>query len=298
MFERIEVALDGSSHAERALPFAESLANHFDSTIQLVAVHEPIGALNEDAWDDGAQDRAAEYLERVRDDIAERYEGEVETSCLRGRPHECLLEFAHRTEANLIVLATHGRGGLARAWLGSVTDKLLRESDVPLLVVRPSEDAPATADTDFRRILVPIDRLDLESGLLEIIRNLAGAYDSEVVFVQAMPTPTAAASPFLRATPEVKEEVIEQRRAEIAATLDQYVQWCESRGIRARSRVQLGAQAGIAICRVAEEERADLIAMTTSGLSGVKRAILGSVSDKVIRMADIPVLIHRVPDAD
>lgn len=146
MFKKILVCLDGSSLAEQILPYATEEAVHFDAKTYLLQVvtmpatisgpeqPAPVAALLEQVKREEALARG--YLERIADPL--RKKGlEVECVTLQGTPSESIVSFASKNNINLVAIATHGRSGLKRLVFGSVADFLLRESGLPMLVIRP-----------------------------------------------------------------------------------------------------------------------------------------------------------------
>ena len=153
MLNKILVCLDGSELAEKIIPFVIEQANCFKSKIVLVhTVHEPVilspdipGSPGVPIEMPGAAERvlkeqgeAFDYLEKTA--AAFREEGlETESVVLEGTPGEAIVSYANNNDIDLIAVATHGHTGLRRAVLGSVTDHILRESGLPVLVIRPGE---------------------------------------------------------------------------------------------------------------------------------------------------------------
>lgn len=153
MFKKILVCLDGSRLAEQILPYAREEAIRFQSKLVLLqVVPEPIafspgipgGAplpIQTDIMIEGAKEElnsAKKYLEKLAAPL--RKKGmRVETVAIPGTAGEAILNYANTNSVNLITIATHGRGGLQRAVFGSVADYVLRESGLPVLVIRPLE---------------------------------------------------------------------------------------------------------------------------------------------------------------
>jgi nucleotide-binding universal stress UspA family protein len=157
MYQRIIIGLDGSETAEKALPYAVSLAEKYGGMLTLVTVAHPLSelstvqpslatqaAISQDvvARTESAREKAADrqYLDDLTARIASRGV-DVETRLREGRPAEQILKLATELHADLIVLTAYGGGGAhtrsQRAVFGGVADEVLRESHIPVLLVRP-----------------------------------------------------------------------------------------------------------------------------------------------------------------
>jgi len=154
MFERILVCLDGSKLAEQIMPYATEEAIRFQARLVLLqVVQEPVTfspgfpgeapvPIETDAMIERtkeALDRAGNYLEKLAAPLREKGI-QVETVAIPGRPGEAILDYANTNSIDLITIASHGRGGLRRAVFGSVADQVLRQSGLPLLVIRPQDE--------------------------------------------------------------------------------------------------------------------------------------------------------------
>lgn len=155
MFERILVCLDGSKLAEQIMPYATEEALRFNGKLVLLQViPEPVVfspgipgeapvPIQTDIMVEGtkmALRNAGDYLEKLATPL--RIGGiQVETVAIPGRAGEAILNYAYTNNIDLIAIATHGRGGLRRAVFGSVADHVLRQSGLPVLVIRPQEKA-------------------------------------------------------------------------------------------------------------------------------------------------------------
>jgi nucleotide-binding universal stress UspA family protein len=156
MLDKIVVPLDGSDLAEEMLPVVEELASKLSAEVVLLqavitlteAMREagPGPGLTPELGMDVAKRRvesetgsAERYLEEVRKRLQAKGL-KVSTAIAEGLPAGAILEYAKENNASLIALATHGRGGLARAVTGSVADAVVRHSDVPVLLVRVRAD--------------------------------------------------------------------------------------------------------------------------------------------------------------
>jgi len=150
MDRSILIPLDGSMFAEHALPIARSIALRTGTVLQLALVHVPIPvryvegvAIFDEALEVRNRERERAYLNEVVNRLMTEPNVSVTSTLLEGKIGkiaETLHDHATVTGVDLMVMTTHGRGGLARFWLGSVTDKLIRQALIPVLLIRRQEE--------------------------------------------------------------------------------------------------------------------------------------------------------------
>ena len=157
MYRRIIVPLDGSALAEQALPQAEGLARLTGAPLHLVRVIDPAGpgtlgtvVLHTDALSmqlllEEERIAAREYLERIEQDVRDRQHA-VTVEYRQGPAAQELLAITQ--PGDLLVMATHGRGGLTRWFLGSVAEAIVRRASIPVLLVRATPPAPDSSTGD------------------------------------------------------------------------------------------------------------------------------------------------------
>jgi nucleotide-binding universal stress UspA family protein len=148
MFDRILVCLDGSALAEEILPYATEVARRFGSKVILLEVTTPPSIVIEPTTGYShstspsevqiSEDEAISYLEDTAQHLKEQKLA-VEYLTIPGSPGKAIISYAEENNIDLIALGTHGRGGLVRMAFGSVTDYILRHSNLPLLVIRPRQ---------------------------------------------------------------------------------------------------------------------------------------------------------------
>ena len=297
MFTRIQVALDGSPFSEQSLPVAVMLAKRFDADLNLITVHEPVVGVEMEGWDQSAAEWSQEYVDRAAAEVAERSGIKTCPHLVFGTPVRAILDHAERAKSDLLVAATHGRGVLSRAWLGSVADGLLRHASIPVLLVRPDESDPPAADapeaTPWSRILVPLDGSEFSAQILDDAIPLARAFGAKLELVRVVPFPLEIASPYLPTTIQMNQEVVSAAKAAAEDWLAEQARRVHARGVEVSTHVRVAAQPAHAICETAAETGAELIVMATHGRSGLGRAFLGSTADKVVRSTHLPVLVHR-----
>ncbi|MCH7660364.1 MAG: universal stress protein [Euryarchaeota archaeon] len=145
MYERILVPTDGSAGVERAVEQATALASVHGATIHAVFVVNTASFASlpmETSWEgvsDMLREDGREALERVRE-IADKRAVPIETAIIDGTPSKEIVHYAIEEGCDLIVMGTHGRGGIDRLLLGSVAERVVRASSVPVLTVRVREE--------------------------------------------------------------------------------------------------------------------------------------------------------------
>jgi nucleotide-binding universal stress UspA family protein len=165
MTAQILVPLDGSSFGQQALPLAVSLAQRTQGVLHLVKVHvPPAPPVKGDLYieraaqaDSNARVLESSYLTELADGLCNTYDLRVETAVLTGPIVPALEMYSAENHISLVVMTTHGRGGLSRAWFGSVADALVRTVNVPVLVCRP-QAAPQKPAPSIRmnHLLLPL----------------------------------------------------------------------------------------------------------------------------------------------
>jgi len=281
MASRVLVPLDGSPLADRILDRLAPIARDGDVAIELLAV------IPEDA-----SERARAHLQRMQGRL--RAQGlTVHYHIRKGDPATEILHLAEMLKPELIAMSSHGRSGPARWFLGSVAERVLRRARHPVLVANPGglERAPAEASRPFRTILVPLDGSKRGADILDLVAQVADAYDAEVVLLHVAPESTMGvpvAMPPIETIPTQAEAeaLIEPARARL-----------EKAGRRVRVAVHFGDPA-TKILAAAEAYGADLIALATHGHTGVARWAFGSVAEKVLRASPVPLLVKRTVTAN
>jgi nucleotide-binding universal stress UspA family protein len=284
MLDRMLVPLDGSHLAEAAVPLALSLAEKRRAKVRLLHVRElPAFAAGQNVLKPAA---AEVYLRAVagRAGAGSSLEYEVRDAPRPEGVPDGIDAAVRGWEADLVVMATHGRGGASRFWMGSVADRYLRSASVPVLLVRPAEHAGDRYEpTPPKRVIIPLDGSELADEALPWGEALAGALNTPVLLLEVITYPGA---PSLE-SPE-QGSAVTAAEGEARARLRVLAQASRARGVDASERVVRAPAAAPEILREAD---ADPIVMTTRGRSGLARAMLGSVADKVVRGALGPVLV-------
>jgi nucleotide-binding universal stress UspA family protein len=300
MFHSILVPLDGSPFAEQAVPLAAGLARHAGSRLRLALVHQ-LPAVIPDAASDAFVSLELATRKSEHDYLhgfAEKLRGsgtEVAAAVtLSGFTGPALRAYVKELGVDLVVMATHGRGGIQRAWLGSVADYMIRNLDVPVLLVRPAEQgAPVSPEQGKGQILVPLDGSPLAEEVLEPAAELAKALDAEVTLLQVV-QPAMLGEGLMLPVPSVYDDgLTELSRDQAEDYVRSVAERLRERGLRASGVAVIGWNAASTILSAARPEQTSLLAVATHGRGGLRRLALGSVADKLVRGADVPVLVYH-----
>lgn len=303
MINMIVVPLDGSRLAEQALEPALYLAHRLHAAIEVVHVFEPSvkspyasGAPPIDTrLDADLREEARAYIDSVAE--RERKAGDVRvTAKLLEEPVvETLAAHLAALDHPLIVMTTHGRSGIGRALLGSVTDALVRSATVPVLAIRARKESDGRVATRFGRVMVPIAGADFGTDMGERTADVFGTRDVEYVLVHAViPAPLVPPPDPSMIPPVLDLEAEEEASRNL---LDALADPLRARGAHVRTRVVIDVDPAHAILDAVNEAGADAISMATHGYRGIKRLVLGSVANKVLRHSPVPVLLVRPPES-
>lgn len=278
MFGRFLIPLDGTALGEAALPLATALAAPVHGALKIIQV------LDHSA-EPATVAEAGRYLANVAAGL-DRNGIEVQTEIRQGILADEILAEARQHGVDLVVMATHGRHGLERARLGSVTEQVLERSPVPVVVVRPGAEHPRLSGT----LLVPVDGSPGATAALPVARTLARATAARVLLLQVItPLVRYGRGRYIEPDFETNERDAAETYLEELATGFRQV------GVAAEARAVIGPISAT-ILSVAAEAGADLIVMGTHSLTGLPRVLLGSVADEVVRQAKQPVLLVRCND--
>lgn len=300
MYSKILVPLDGSKTAEAVLPFARCLARSLQIPIELLAIVDIAEMARHVTADQAAMvrtliDDQTRRLESYVKSVVKNFPaGTVHDTVQKGNAAETIIESAAVDKQTLIAMATHGRSGLDRWLLGSVAEKVLRGAANPLLLIRATEKAPLWDMATLKRVIVPLDGSNLAERVLPWVEELAKILDLEVTLLGAYGGPFSAGAGgegFFNTSHA--ESFVAELRDEMVTYLATKTEEMKRKGV---VKVSFAAQEGRAadeIISLARKTPDNLIAMCTHGRSGVKRWMLGSVTETVVRHSGDPVLVVR-----
>ena len=296
MFSRILIPLDGSKTAEQVLPYARRLATVAHVGVDLLGVVEMTDiagdiASNEAPYAEAlireAVRNSTEYLESLAKTFRN---GRVHCRVEQGRPEDIIIAAAD--SGTLIAMATHSRSGVTRWLLGSVTEKVLRGTVNPLLVVRAPGDAKTDGEAALSSVIVPLDGSDIAEAVLSRVAALAKALELHVILLRVYALPLATYGEEDYYVPDYLE-LKNQIKDEAEGYLDSTASLLRAQGVADVSTVVIEGSAADAIISLARKTPDNLVAMSPYGRSGLQRWVLGSVTEKVVRHCEDPVLIVR-----
>jgi nucleotide-binding universal stress UspA family protein len=293
----IVVPLDGSTFAEHALATATRIVATQDGSLHLVQVHEtpvipstPEHMVSIDAeMNEQIRQRELQYLEQRANQLAGSHGLRVVTQLVDGQPANTIALYAREVEADFVVMTTHGRTGLSRAWLGSVADGVIRRSRVPVLLIRPPSTGMRFEEVARpRHVLIPMDGSDLSKGIIEPAFQVGTLSEARFTLLRVM-----LPVPLIRPADGDAKAESDAQDAHAHAELDAIAEELRGRGAVVDVAIVHEAVPAAAILHFAVRNDVDLIALATHGRGGWTRLALGSVADKVLRGAIMPVLVLR-----
>lgn len=314
MYREVVVPLDGSELAEEVLPHVAEMIRGRDSQVYLLSVTPMMRGVASSIVDShpnaGERQRVEQELKKYLRKVGRRLEpvaAEVEVAVRSGRPADEVLAFADNVGADLIAMTTHGRSGI-RAWIfGSVADRIMRGATCPVLLVRAGQ---AQLRTTYQRILVPLDGSELAEQILPYVKafirspqslglvsdRVPGRGATRIFLISVLTTGLGDRTVALLTSypPGLQLSTTALRYAEVEMQryLRSVAAVLRDHGAIVHVEVRQGAPADEILDYAAEVE-ADLISMTTHGLSGLSRWVYGNVAGKVLQGAHSPVLLVR-----
>jgi nucleotide-binding universal stress UspA family protein len=297
------VPLDGSALAEQALPWATALAHRSGAPMLLVSIIDiPV---EYGAWGAGSAMALGNELDTwvasqktYLDALASKITDTTVTTIARvGMPGSELLNIINGTDAPIVVMSSHGRTGARRLLLGSVANRIVREANCPVMVIRGSTEQQATAQpATFDKILVPLDGSEFaERALTDALDVIDGSQlDLHLVRVVEIPSlwmPGPDVPIDYGLVQEYTDAVADEAQDYIAKLGEKLKE--DGRTVTWEVRDGQPAQE---ILRAAETFGASVIAMSTHGRGGIGRLFFGSVAERVLHEATVPLLLIRPRD--
>jgi nucleotide-binding universal stress UspA family protein len=302
MYKMIMVPTDGSGFDREAIRVALRIAEQTDAKIRLVRVIATGSFFGVAAAAEGIplapeivrseRDRALGELYSLAAECRAASKATISVDLHTGPVADVLQGYARRNEIDLIVISTHGRSGLSRLSLGSVTDSLIRHTTIPVLVVKPSTSyLNPQVSRAFKRIVVPLDGSALAEQVLPRVVALAKLEEAEITLLNVLVPHSYSQKEIVDPNLPWWDKDISTAQAylfRIAGNL-------RRSGVTVTTDIVISENVAGAIGDFASRETADLIAIATHGRSGVARLLRGSVADAIMHSGRMSMLVFK-PD--
>ncbi|MFC6723602.1 universal stress protein [Halobium palmae] len=283
MYENILLPFDGSEGASEVLHHASEIAHWADATIHVLYVadttRDSVTVVRGETVDTLEQEgeEIVEEAAKTLDTLAVSYETDV----VQGNPAPTIVEYAERYDLDLVVMPTHGREGVSRYLIGSVSEKVVRLSSVPVLTVRMQPDE--TLVFPYENVLIPTDGSAAATYAADHLLELAAALDATVHVLSVVDDTSLGL--------DVRSEVSGKDLEETATdAVDTVVSKAEARGVTKTVRhVEYGSPVEEILGSI-ESNVIHAVGMGTTGRRGTDRILLGSVAEKTVRSAPVPVM--------
>jgi nucleotide-binding universal stress UspA family protein/predicted transcriptional regulator len=284
------VPLDGSPFSEAALPYAEAIAEATGASLHLLSVVERDRSLQRSYLGMRVADmeqRAAKMDDDNRRARVQYLAGKVTAlqaegftasrSIVLGDPVDAILAASSKDDVTMVVMASRGHGAVGRMLVGSVADAIVRTGPRPILIVRPEYVRTPPRKTRFEHVAVGLDGSPAAEAALPLAGDLASATGATLQLVRVEPAPSYA-----------QEDTTASARAYLMQARDQL-----PRSLHVNTVVLQGNPAE-SLEEFVVRERIDLMLMTTRGRGGLRRLLLGSTAEALVR-AGVPTLLLRTP---
>jgi nucleotide-binding universal stress UspA family protein len=286
MFANILVPVDDSEGADNAIGHAADIANRFDATVHILFVADT----NRDSVTTVGTD-VVDALEREGEDIVEPAAADVRergvdcnSEIVQGTPAMTIADYAESEEMDLVVMPTQGRTGLSRYLLGSITEKVVRHSEVPVLTIRTHEEA--RTPFPYESVLIPTDGSEAARGAIDRAVGLAAAFDATLHVLSVVDDTSLGFDVRSAAASDELETAAEEAVSDVAAR-------AEDAEVERVEQHILHGRVSQTILEYIEDNEIDVVSMGTTGRGATERVLLGSVTERIVRSSPVPVLTVR-----
>ncbi len=289
MFRSVLIPTDGSAGAEAPIAHATELGRAYDAAIHtLYVVDSESEAIGVDA--DGRAQLQTARERRGREatirvvNRAEDHDLEAAREIREGVPHREILAYADDQDVDIIVMGTHGRTGADRVRLGSTTERVITQSDVPVLSVRLADDGEETVPEAARydRVVIPTDGSDAAERAAATALDIVEPYDTDVHAVYVVDSATYDFD-------NAPTSIVGLLKEGGGTATETIAEMARERDLDVKTTIRRGVPAA-ELLDYASGVDADLVAMGTRGRSVGSGRLLGSTTARVVRRSSVPVL--------
>jgi nucleotide-binding universal stress UspA family protein len=286
-YKKILVPLSGSELAEKALPYAKSIAKLKKSQVVLFAVSLTIFVDRRDRL-------FSSYLEVNAKEL--NTEGiKTTTATSYGDVAEEIVKYANNNKIDLVVMATHGYSKAKQWMFGSIAQKVLYGTEIPVLLIK-SKSPEVSAE--FNRILIPVDGSSFSESVFPYVEELTKKTNKEILLLHICEppiVPSYGSRPINPTWKKYQDNMWGEMEKLSTTYLNRTMAALKKKGMKVKSRV-VKAQTGEVvktIMHVSKEENIDLIVIATQGRAGVSRRVYGSVANRIVEESSQPILLIR-----
>lgn len=288
MWKKILVPLDGSDLAELALPYAQELADAFNSELILLYVSEPT--------DEEHLHMHQLYLKELADQMEKQIK-RISPVVKEGKTVEEIVKYTEKNDIRLIIMASHGRSGIIPWAREGIADKVIDATGVPLLLIKETKRRRRTKEKKYliSRILLPLDGSEAGEAAITQVKGLRSRLEAEVTLLEVVSTGrhlrTVGGLDYIL----YPESEIESFKTEAKEYLDKVYKRLQ-RGKKTKGELTIAIRTGEVtkeILNYAKKKRVSLIAIASHGHSGMTKWVFGSTAQKVIEDSPIPVLVVK-----
>lgn len=284
MFESVLIPTDGSERSERAARHALALAGAYDASVHVLSVVEtsalemepPVDTTEAQTTLEKRAEASIESIERLVDDPTL----DVVTSIREGNPTDVVLQYTAEFDIDLIAMGTHGRTGVSRFLLGSVTEEIVRDATTPVLVARVEDPV----ETDYDRILVPTDDTPESRAATRYAIDIASRFDATVHAVSVADTRIVRSGPLVESLSDRCGGAV--KRVSVQAT---------QHDVPVETAVLKGTPA-VEILDYVADQLIDLVVIGRHTRSGLDRFVTRTTGERVLRNTDAPVMTVRADE--
>ena len=295
--QTVLIPTDGSDRSNAAAHRGLDLATALDCTVHVLSVADSSIATGAGYSGDSPsirkrlREKATERATSLRDEAIQR--GIEATAVAReGIPANEIVTYATDEVIDAIIIGTAGRGGVVRAVMGGVADKVVRTASVPVITITPNAAGAKWAE-DVDAILLPTDGSETATAVADRGVELAVQLSASVHFLSVIDHSRLSVLSEIFDTESAQNDELRERAIDHLSAL---ASDARGRGVETQISVK-GGDPAEEIVQYAESEGIDLIALGTAGRGGFERLLVGSVADQVIRTAPVPVLTTRPSNA-
>ncbi len=295
MLEHILIPLDGSTLAERVLPHAIALAEACHSRLSLLHVvyrdahDDQFETVNPVEWQ-MRKSEAEAYLKSVQSRLSE-----VNLDCkihiLEGKPAQQIVTFAHNEDANLIVMSSHGSGGISEWNINSTVQKVLLRAVMPIMIVRAYQEAhEGLRGLTYKRLLMPLDGSKRAEISLPLAKSLCAVHKSTIFLTHIVEEPKIPSQTPLRDQDKALIENLNNLNIEEAQKyLNEIEEQLPNNDVKII--IETSEKPTLSLHNIIDREKIDLVLLSAHGSSGDNRWPYGKIALNFIAFGTTPIII-------